>query len=285
MFRIFLRKYSINTHELSRIKDKLNKLPIKINTNLLDVNTLNRLGVCSNDYLENLVQNLSLYGIRDKYLCDTLRVYEDWGDLTKEKIEYVWCLFRELSLSNDIYASSLSRNPSIIEIDKKFLQVRLDEFKEFFTKKNLDRLLVRTPELLTGNFDLFRYKFTYCFALMGIEQDEMSSSNYFSHQIEHIRARHLFLNRSGFFDSPYKKGHSKLINSKLSHIVDTNLKEYLRLCTNNLFEVDDFNVFCDYLKKENFDNELLGLRIGKLLRNQILDSIKYQKKLDQDEFD
>lgn len=285
MFRILIRKYSIKAEQLSKIKQKVDALPGGINTNLLDLKTLNRIGLCSNDFLTSLVKNLTQYGIKDKHLCATLETYENWNDLTKDKIEYVWNMFRECSLNNEIYAISLSKNPKIIEIDKKYLTNRLNDFKDFLTRKYLERALVRSPDLLTCNLDLFRYKYSYVFAFMGIEQAEMCSSYVFSHSIEHIRERHIFLLRSGLYDKPNKKGETKVENPKLSFIVDTHLKEFLKLCTKNMFSTDDYSAFSSYLKEENFDNELLGSRIGKLAMNQILDSIRQQKRIDREQND
>lgn len=285
MIKLFLRNYSLNMQEVSKIKEKLSILPIKLNTNLLDLRTLSRLGACNVKFLENVVTNLNTFGIKDKYLCDTLRTHENWENLTKENIENAWNIFRECALNSQIFCTLLSNNPKIIEIDRKYLNQRLNEFKIFFTRKHLEMLLVRSPDLLTTNIDLFTYKFDYLFALMGIDQKEMSSSSVFSYPMEHIRQRHLFLERSGFYEKPNKKIQHK--NPKLSFIMDLNLKQYLKICSQDIFTVDDYDAFCDYLSQENFDNELLGQRIGKNMKNQILESIKYQKKIESelDDFD
>lgn len=267
-------------HELSQIIQKINSLKIKLNTNHLDAGTLNRLGQCSTSFLVELVHNLNEYGIRDIQLANTLKNYDDWSILTREQISSTWDKFRELALKTEIYTTAFSTNPMIIRSDKKSLSQRLKDLKEFFTNKHLDRLLVKSPDLLTHNFDLFRYKFTYIFALMGIEQDEMCSTNVFNYPVEHLRQRHLFLYRSAFYDKPNKKGMTKIENPKLGAIVDTTLKEFIRTCTKNMLTEQDFQTFCDYLKEEKFDNELLGNRIGKLLRNQIIDSINVQKRID-----
>ncbi|RNA39889.1 transcription termination factor mitochondrial [Brachionus plicatilis] len=285
MIRLFIRQYSSSFQGVSKIKQKLDKLPIKISTNLLDLKTINRLDACNIQFLEHILTNLDTFGIKDKHLCDTLRTYENWDSLTKENIENTWNICRECSLNNQIFATLLSKNPKIIDIDKKYLNQRLYDFKNFFSRKHLERLLLRTPDLLTANMDLFSYKFNYVFALMGIDQKEMSTSCVFSYPIQHIRQRHLFLERSALYEKPKKKLQNN--NPKLSFIVDLNLKQFLKLCTQDIFTVEDFDVFCNYLCEENFDNELLGLRIGKYLKNQILDSISYQKKIDRqiDEID
>lgn len=278
MIKQFIRRYSLGIDEVSRIKQRVSLLPIKINTNLLDLKTLNRLGACNIQFLERILINLDTFGIKDKYLCDALRSYDNWESFSKENIENAWNIFRECSLNNQIFSTLMSKNPKTIEIDKKYLNQRLYEFKSFFHRKQLEQILIRSPDLLTADMDLFTYKFTYIFALMGIDQKEMSSSSVFSYSLEHIRQRHLFLERSCLYEKPNKKLQNN--NPKLSFIMDLNIKQYLKACTNDIFTVEDFDTFCDYLTKENFETELLGLRIGRYLRNQILESISYPKKTD-----
>lgn len=276
MIKQFIRRYSLVLKDVSRIKQKVSLLPIKINTNLLDLKTLNRLGACNLKFLERILLNLDTFGIRDKYLCDALQSYDNWESFSKENIENSWNIFRECSLNNQIFLTLLSKNPKTIDLDKKYLNQRLYELKNFFHRKQLEQILIRTPDLLTANMDLFEYKFTYIFALMGIDQKEMSSSSVFSYSLEHIRQRHLFLERSCLYEKPNKKLQDN--NPKLSFIMDLNIKQYLKICTNDIFTVDDYDIFCDYLNQENFDTELLGLRIGKYLRNQIIESISNTKK-------
>lgn len=257
--------------------EKLQSLPVKINTNQLDLATLDRLNLCSNEFLADLLHNLNTYGIRDTHLTNTLKSYDDWTILTRDQLSQMFQMLRELAFTSEIYLEIFSRNPKLISTEKRVLELRLNDFKFFFTNKQLDRLLVRTPDLLTCNFDHFDYKFNYLFTLMGVSQDEQSRTNVYNHSLEHIRSRHLFLMRSGFFDKPNKKGISKVKNPKLKEIMDTNLNEYLRVCTNNLFDSKQFETFCDYLREEDFEDELLGNRIGKYLQKKIIHNVKQSK--------
>ena len=129
-----------------------------------------------------------------------------------------------------------------------------------------------------------RYKFTYIFQLMRISQDEMCRSGAFNWPLEHVRARHLFLERSAFYDRPNKRAIAKIANPKLRHIVDLPLRAYLRACTGDVLRPDDYDTFCDYLRRENLDGELLGHRIGHALEKQIIGAIrqdKYDKALSE----
>ena len=86
----------------------------------------------------------------------------------------------------------------------------------------------------------------------------MCKSQVFDRSIDFMRERHLFLERSGFYDKPNKKGITKIENPKLAKIMDTGLKMFLRECSNNVFIEEDYKTFCEYLAEENFDDELLG---------------------------
>lgn len=269
-----------NSSKTKLNKDFINKiknLPVKINTNYLDLSTLDRLNLCSNDFLIDLLHNLDTYGIKDKHLTNILKSHDDWSLLTKNKLSQTFQMFRELAFTSDIYLELISRNQQLIQMDKRKLEVRLHDFKYFFTNKQMDKLLLKTPDLLTCNFDNFTYKFTYLFVLMGIDQEEQCKTNVYDHNIDHIRQRHLFLQRSAYFDKPNKKGISKVVNPKFKDIVDSNLKEYLRICTNDIFDLQQFQTFCDYLKEENFEDELLGQRIGSSLQKKIIYNVKQSK--------
>jgi hypothetical protein len=96
--------------------------------------------------------------------------------------------------------------------------------------------------------------------------------------------------RTGFYQRPTSKETAiQLGNPSLKHIVDTRVQDYLFICTKKKnsrdrnrtkFTTDDYNTFCDLLNKENFDDELLGHRIGGKLQNQILLTIKDGRRID-----
>jgi hypothetical protein len=163
-------------------------------------------------------------------------------------------------------------------MEKRDISIRLDDLKEFFTNKQLDQVLVNSSSLLSDNLVNIRYKFSYVYTLMGIKQDEMCRTFLFNHPIEHIRERHLFLERSLFYDKPNKKGMSKVLNPTLNHIVDSNLKEFLRICTKNTFNELDYYTFCEYLKRESFENELLAQYIAKSLKREIINNVYMEKR-------
>jgi hypothetical protein len=77
---------------------------------------------------------------------------------------------------------------------------------------------------------------------------------------------------------PNKKGETKVKNAPLKDIFDTTIHNYLRMNTNNQFTVDDYETFCNYLKEENFDNELLGYNIEDFMKKEIIFQITSERK-------
>jgi hypothetical protein len=243
------------------------------------VKTLKRIDLCSIEYLNELTNNLNDYGITDINLAKMLKTHEDWRLLTRKQISNAIEMFRELAMKSEVYLPVMCTNPQIFTMEKRHISIRLDDLKEFFTNKQLDKVLVNSSNLLTDNLVNIRYKFSYVYTLMGIKQDEMSRTFLFNHTIEHIRERHLFLERSLFYDKPNKKGMTKVPNPPLYQIIDSNLKEFLRICTKNTFSEFDYHTFCEYLKGESFENELLAQYIAKSLKREIINNVNIERRL------
>ena len=151
----------------------------------------------------------------------------------------------------------------------------------------------RSPPLLVDNLHHIRYKYCYVYMVMQLDADEMCVTHLFTHSTEHIRTRHLFLQRAGFYDPPNRKtGATKFANPRLGHIVDLPLEAYLHQCARGLFTPSDFHTFKDYLSGENFGDELLGHKMVRDLRTAILhdyrvelrESIEAEKAHDDDEY-
>jgi hypothetical protein len=229
------------------------------------------------------VKGLQEYGLEGKNLCTTLKTHEDWTQLNRNRMRDLCELFRTLSIKPSIYMPIIAQNPQILSPNERQLVARLNELRFFFTNTHIERLLPRSPHILTtSSLDAFRYKFNYVFTLMGIEQREMSSTRLFDCDMQFVRERHLFLERAALYERPNKKNSANRINPKLAYILEPNLKEYLRICARGLFQVDDYTIFCDYLSHENFDNELLASRIDKTLKNDILHDIRVEKRKNRD---
>lgn len=268
--------------EINAVIKKLAKLPVnsKIDPKYFHLTTLERIANVTDQFLSELINNLQEYGIKDRDLANTLMLYDDWSVLSRTNLSKSIEKFRTLNFLNpDLFPVLFAAEKCVLEQDKEQLKTRVNDLKEFFSKKQLNKIIVNTPCLLSGDLDSIRYKYTYVYIIMGIvDQDEMVLTRMFNYPIEHIRQRHLFLERAALYDRPNKKGQTKIENPRLYHILDLQLKEYLKICTKNVFDSDDYDTFCSYLKEEDFENEMLGNKICRSFRNQIIDTIQISKR-------
>jgi hypothetical protein len=262
-----------------------NLAQFKIKPTQFDANTLERIGQVDHDSVFNIVKNLNDHGMKLSCILETLKNHENWMLLNRDNINEKFEYFRQMNLSSELTEHIIAGNPVVMSDDMSKIKTNLKEIKTFFTNKQMNKLIAKTPKLLTINdLSSFIYKFTYMYVLMGIKQDAMCTSLVFDFSIDHIRQRHLFLSRSGLYDKPDKHGLTKVKNPSLVDIVDTKPKRYFKTCTNGLFDQYDYEAFCNYLNQEDFTDELLGFNIGKSLRNQIIIQIKSaRKKEDKDD--
>ena len=273
--------YTSDDENLKAACKRIQSLSVEIDTSLIDKNTLARLNACADEFVVELLQNLADFDLKAKHMADILCTYEDWSVLTRSKLNEMQEMYRSLSLQKEVYLALMSKNALLAQANRQQLAARHRELQDFFTNKYLDRILVRSPRLLTDDFHYIKYKFIYMFSLMGVEQKDMCQSQAFDFSIGHIRERHLFLLRSSFYDKPNKKGLTKFENPRLYQMMDTSLPNYLRICARDAFTVHDYETFCEYLKQENFETELLGLKIGKSMQDELLKTIQEQRKYDK----
>ncbi len=157
MYKILVRALSskpANFKINQRLLDNLSVL--NVNVKLLNKSTLERLELCSGEFLTELVNNLNTFGIRDKQVPAILKSHDDWSSLTYERLKETCQIFREFSFASDVYLEMLIKNPLLLEIERKALNDRLHDLKHFFTKKDLTNVLYRSPSVITDDFDSFR---------------------------------------------------------------------------------------------------------------------------------
>lgn len=149
-----IRKLSTVRANNEDLQEKLDAL--KLNQFALNKATRHRLDKCSNDFVRNLATNLALFEIKDKHLTYVLNNHENWSQLTRDSLQRTCETFRDLKFTPNVYIELITRNPLLIDIELKPLITRLNELKDFFTKRHLNKLFVKTPTILTDDFDSFR---------------------------------------------------------------------------------------------------------------------------------
>jgi hypothetical protein len=273
-------RFNTTTNEINTKSDELSENLLKYNLKLSKFNlkTQTRLQQSNLNELTTIIKNLHDYGIEWQRIIETLENYEDWSVFARDNLAEKFDIFRNLKLSTPLLNFIISRNEQIMHLNEITIGHQLNRLKKYFSNSQLDRLLAKTPKLLTNDFYSFQYKFTYLYCVMGFKQDEMCTSFVFNQQINHIRERHLFLTRSGFFDKPNKKGETKVQNPYLKDIVDSNIDAFLKLTTKNQFTIEDYETFCSYLNEENFEDELLGFNIEDAVQKTVIADMKINQK-------
>lgn len=154
----FIRSLSAGTRGKLILNEDLQEklVTLKIKQTFLNKPTLDRLSNCSQDFLQSLAADLEIFEIKDKLLADMLKNHEDWSLLTRDRLQSTCETFRDLKFTPNIYLEMLARNPLLMDIDLRSLVSRLNDLKDFFTKRHLNRLFVTTPTILTDDFDSFR---------------------------------------------------------------------------------------------------------------------------------
>lgn len=259
------------------INEQYNTILSKYNLNLAKFNqsTQTRLKLININDLNKIIESLQTYGIESNRIVETLQNYDDWSVLTDENLNIKFQFFSQLKLKPPTKIYLISRNKEIFNINDETLKHNLNQLKNYFTSAQLESILTKSPTLLTINdFYAFQYKFSYLYCIMGINQKQMHTTFVFNHSIDHIRQRHLFLSRAGLYDKPNKKHETKVKNPLLADIVDTTDEKYLKNACKDLFTIDDYNTFCDYLKYEDFEDELLGYNTDNVIKETVLKELK-----------
>lgn len=99
--------------------------------------------------------------------------------------------------------------PGILSESASDLSRRYTVLMEFFRKSDIQHMLRVDPSILFQSKREISAKVNYIYHRMGLDQVEMTWANLLCHDIEHIRARHLFLERAGKYEKPDNRGSTR----------------------------------------------------------------------------
>lgn len=89
---------------------------------------------------------------------------------------------------------------------------------------------------------------------MGVtDYKEILKAKIFKHSYEHIRLRHLLLERLGLYQVPDKHGKTKIRNPSLCRIIDSTDKRFASSCAN--ISVEQLKTFAEMLKEEKLEED------------------------------
>lgn len=156
----------------------------------------------------------------------------------------------------------LERYPELFDLrDERMLLQRLAFLKLYAaTSKNVWRLFMNSPNLITEREPLIKAKIEYVQTTMRAELADAVKSTVFAHHMDSIQTRHTFLDRLGLFKPRSPKANPKdpNPNPRMHQIFDTADKEFAaKVCGVSLEEWEVFQaLFAVELEKEKrMDNE------------------------------
>lgn len=158
-------------------------------------------------------------------------------------------MWRGCQFSNNQFIELMVQCPELLEFtDANQLERRSSEILSFAqTPKNLWRLLMASPNILTDNIQMIYAKADYLLDVMDVDITDMVKSGVFASSLEKIKCRHLLLVRLGFY-KPRPKDQNPLDpnkNLRIARIMDTPDDEFARrICQISMSEVRAFNAYC-----------------------------------------
>ncbi|XP_033885390.3 transcription termination factor 4, mitochondrial-like [Acipenser ruthenus] len=181
-----------------------------------------------------------------------LRVLEKCPELSRingNQLQQRIDSLRKLGLLEGSLQRVVSHCPHILTLTPKRLGTAVRFLREEcqFTGQQVTEILRSAPATLLEENRQLQYKFQYAYFRMGIQHTDMVKSGLFRVPLEEIRARHVFLERLGVYETPDKKGQTRIINPKL--------KDFLGASEDFLTKVaraspDEFEVFRKLLTRE-----------------------------------
>lgn len=118
------------------------------------------------------------------------------------------------------------------------------------TSKNVWRLLMSSPDVAFAPELQIKAKFDYLLNVMKVPVPQIIDSDVFVHSLEHLKMRHIFMDRLGLYKKKSKKADEdeKDTNTRLSRIMDSSDKRFAtKVCHVTLQE---YEVFQELIKRE-----------------------------------
>lgn len=155
---------------------------------------------------------------------------------------------RKLGLTQSPIEVIIKKMPQILLEDIKSVNSSYQILKGYFKTEEVNEICTRAPELLFADPKEIDQKISYAKSEMYVSNRSLINSGYFSHTMEHIKTRHIFLIRADFFKLIKKSKGQVNTNPLLRDIVDTTDEEFAKMFGN--MTAKDYQTFKKLLKKE-----------------------------------
>ncbi|XP_059141665.1 transcription termination factor 4, mitochondrial-like [Physella acuta] len=138
-----------------------------------------------------------------------------------KKITYSMENFRNMGFSEKDLLSLVNNDPEVVFVDAKVACDIYSKLKRIFTSEKVISVIKKCPNVLLDPWSETLQKFEYAYYNMYYDMPEIVKSRLFSHSLEHITDRHIYLVRTGLF-VPFKKKLDPNLNPNphLKDIVD-----------------------------------------------------------------
>ncbi|XP_061201297.1 transcription termination factor 4, mitochondrial [Neopsephotus bourkii] len=168
----------------------------------------------------------------------------------QERAEKLRCL----GLDGGQLQRALIRCPELFTLPRKRMAaaVRLLRERCLFTAEQLREVLWTCPNVLLEEPHQLHHHFQYVYFRMGVQQKEMVKARLFRMPFAELRNRHIFLERRGLYQTPYK-GQTQTNNPKLKDIIQLSEKDFLANLARSTPE--EFEVFKKLLAREEEEEE------------------------------
>uniref|UniRef100_A0A8B9MCK0 Mitochondrial transcription termination factor 4 n=1 Tax=Accipiter nisus TaxID=211598 RepID=A0A8B9MCK0_9AVES len=161
---------------------------------------------------------------------------------------------RRLGLDGGQLQRAVRRCPQLFTVPRKRMAaaVRLLRERCLFTAEQLKEVLGTCPAVLLEEPRRLHHHFQYVYFRMGVQQKEMVKARLFRMPFAELRNRHIFLERRGLYQTPYK-GQTQTSNPKLKDILQLPEKDFLASLARSTPE--EYEVFKKLLAQEEEEEE------------------------------
>ncbi|XP_030350078.1 transcription termination factor 4, mitochondrial [Strigops habroptila] len=206
---------------------------------------------------EAAVAQLLLLGLNAEAALGLLERSPGLLRMPKEQLQERAGELRRLGLDGGQLQRAVSRCPELFTLPRKRMAaaVRLLRERCLLTAEQLREVLWTCPNVLLEEPHQLHHHFQYVYFRMGVQQKEIVKARLFRMSFAELRNRHIFLERRGLYQTPYK-GQTQTNNPKLKDIVQLSEKDFLANLACSTPE--EYEVFKKLLAREEEEEENRG---------------------------
>lgn len=206
--------------------------------------------------LKNTIDVLQSYKFSVNDISDVLKSAPETCCIEKNVLVDTLEAWITCQFSFDRLIDVLSVQPILLKINKLEIPERIPTYLLIFNnnKNKMLLFLKLCPEIMLDNFDAVIQRYNYVRHTMGINPGELLKSRVLCYDINFIKSRHVFLDRSGQFHYRTKNMSPQEVlgNPSLNSIIDTTDEIFAsKIGKMNLLEYETFiQYFTEELREE-----------------------------------